>query len=683
MNATQPHALYPNLLSPLDVGPFTIRNRTLMGSMHVGLEEQIGPLTKLAAYARRRAEGGAGIIVTGGFAPNIEGWVKPLAGKLTNRWEAYKHRVIPDAVHDAGGRIVLQILHSGRYGYHPFSVAPSAIQSPITPFKPRALSQRGVLKQIKDFARCAKLAKDAGYDGVEVMGSEGYLINEFLVRRTNKRTDAWGGEYANRMRFPVEILKAVREACGDDFLVIYRLSMLDLVEDGSTFDEVVQLAGAVQEAGANVINTGIGWHEARVPTIATSVPRAGFAWVTKRLRPHIQVPLVTSNRINMPDVAEKVLADDVADIVSMARPFLADPDWVRKAQEERAEDINTCIACNQACLDHAFENKVASCLVNPVAGHELELKIHPTRQRRKVAVVGAGPAGLAASCTAAERGHEVVLFEAASEIGGQFNMAKQVPGKEEFHETIRYFGRRLAQAGVDLRLDTRVAPEDLRDFDVVLVATGVTPRELSLPGIDHDKVVSYVDVLKGRVEVGEKVAVIGAGGIGHDVSVFLAEPRPSLAEDPAKFAEAWGIAVQAWGTDDATPRGGLKDKSPHQALRQVTMCQRSKGKMGSGLGKTTGWIHRKELDHLGVDKLTGVSYERIDDAGLHITVDGQPRVIEADHVVICAGQLPLDALVAPLRAWGIEAHAIGGADEARELDAKRAIDQGTRLAARI
>ena len=683
MNANRPHPQYPTLLSPLDVGPFSLRNRVIMGSMHVGLEEQVGPLTKLAAYARARAEGGVGLIVTGGFSPNREGWLKPLGGTMMNRWDAFKHRVVTDAVHDAGGRIALQILHAGRYGYHPLQVAPSARKSPITPFSPRALSERGVLRTIRDFANSAKFAKQAGYDGVEIMGSEGYLINQFLVTRTNARRDRWGGSYENRMRFPVEVLKAVRDAVGSDFLVIYRLSMLDLVDEGSTFDEVVELAGRVQEAGVNVINTGIGWHEARVPTIATMVPRAGFAWVTRRLRPHIQVPLVTSNRINMPDIAESVLADGTADLVSMARPFLADPDWVAKAEADRADDINTCIACNQACLDHIFVNQHASCLVNPLAGRETELKIHPTRQRRRVAVVGAGPAGLAAACTAAERGHDVVLFEASERIGGQFNLAKQIPGKEEFHETLRYFRRRLDQAGVDVRLATRAGASELSAFDAVLVATGVTPRALSLPGIDHPSVVSYIQVLRGEVEVGARVAIVGAGGIGHDVATFLAERRPSTAEDPAHYAAAWGIAVDSWGASPDAPRGGLVPREDPQPARTITMCQRSGGKMGAGLGKTTGWIHRASLDHLGVTKLTGVAYVRVDDAGLHVTVDGAPRVIPADHVVLCAGQVSDDRLVAPLRAAGVEVHAIGGAHEAGDLDAKRAIEQGTRVAAAL
>ncbi len=675
MNAVE--SPYPLLLSPLDVGPFSLRNRVIMGSMHVGLEEQLGPKTKLAAYFRERARGGVGLIVTGGFAPNVAGWVKPLAGTMSNRWDAWTHRPITEAVHEEGGRIALQILHSGRYGYHPFSVAPSKKKSPITPFSPSALSAKGVERQIAAFVHSAQMAQRAGYDGVEVMGSEGYLINEFLVTRTNHRTDAWGGTWAKRMRFPVEIVRRMREAVGPDFLIIYRLSMLDLVEDGSTWEQVVELAVAIEAAGASVINTGIGWHEARVPTIATMVPRAGFTWVTRKLRGSVKIPLVTSNRINMPDVAEAVLQRGDADLVSMARPLLADPDWVDKAARGRADRINTCIACNQACLDHAFENKVASCLVNPRAGHETELRILPVTARKRVAVVGAGPAGLAAACTAAERGHDVVLFDAAAEIGGQFNLAKQVPGKEEFHETLRYFRNRLADAGVDVRLSTRVGVDDLTAFDAVIVATGVQPRTPRIPGIDHPKAVSYVAVLKGEVEVGERVAIIGAGGIGFDVAQFLAEGRPSSAEDPARYAADWGI-----DTAHSTP-GGLIAPAPGKPLRQITLCQRSKGKLGAGLGKTTGWIHRATTDHLGVEKLAEVSYERIDDAGLHITVGGAPRVLEVDHVVICAGQLEENSLLAPLRAKGVVAHAVGGADKAGELDAKRAIDQGTRVAASI
>ena len=670
---------YPHLLAPLDLGHVTLKNRTLMGSMHVGLEEQIGPLTKLAAYFARRAEGHAGIMVTGGFAPNPEGWLKPVAGTMYTRWDSYKHRVITEAVHDAGGRIALQILHAGRYGYHPFSVAPSAIQSPITPFKPRALSEKGIERTIRDFVNAAVLAKKAGYDGVEIMGSEGYLINQFIVTHTNKRTDRWGGSYENRIRFPIEIVRRTREAVGPDFIIIYRLSMIDLIPDGSTWEEVVHLGKEIEKAGASILNTGIGWHEARVPTIGTMVPRAAFTWVTRRLRGEVSIPLCTSNRINTPEVAEEVLASGDADMVSMARPFLADPDFVLKAEQARADEINTCIACNQACLDHAFLNKTASCLVNPLAGHETTLKLHPVTKRKKLAVVGAGPAGLAAATTAAERGHEVVLIDAADEIGGQFNMAKKVPGKEEFHETLRYFRRRLEVTGVEVRLNTRATPETLAEegFDAVLLATGVHPRQLKLDGIDHPKVLSYIDVLRHGADVGDTVAIIGAGGIGFDVAEFLLYPGPSTSLDIEAFAQEWGI-----DTDHAT-RGGLDKPAGHAGARQISLCQRSKGKLGAKLGKTTGWIHRASLKHGDVEMLAEVTYQRIDDEGLHIEVAGVPRVLKVDNVIICAGQTPARELMAPLSAKGIEVHLIGGSDEASELDAKRAIRQGTELAARL
>ena len=669
---------YPHLLAPLDLGHITLPNRVLMGSMHVGLEEQFGPLTKLAAYFARRARGRVGLIVTGGIAPNRAGWVKPLAATLSNRWEVYKHRVVTDAVHDEGGRIAMQILHAGRYSYHPMQVAPSRIKAPINPFKPFALSGRGVRRTIKDFARCARLARAAGYDGVEVMGSEGYLINQFIVSKTNRRSDEWGGSYDNRIRFPIEVVKACREAAGDDFVIIYRLSMLDLVDDGSTWDEVVQLAREIERAGASIINTGIGWHEARIPTIATMVPRAGFAWVTRRLMGEVSIPLVTSNRINMPDVAEQVLVDGCADMVSMARPFLADPDWIVKAEEGRAESINTCIACNQACLDLIFRNQRCSCLVNPLACHEAEIEVHPVRARRRVAVVGAGPAGLACASTAAERGHEVVLFEKDERIGGQFNMAKEVPGKEEFSETLRYFATRLDETGVEQRLGTAATADDLHGFDDVVLATGVHPRRIDLPGIDHPSVLTYVDVLRDKAPVGERVAIIGAGGIGFDVAEFLAAAGDGTSLDVEAFMEAWGVDTQHAG------RGGLKEPSHAAPARTITLCQRRKGKLGAGLGKTTGWIHRTSLkSHLGVEMLASCEYVRIDDEGLHLKVDGAPRTLAVDNVIICAGQIPARDLQGPLDRAGVNVTLIGGADVATELDARRAIDQGTRLALRL
>ena len=670
-----PHAQYPHLLAPLDLGHVTLPNRVLMGSMHVGLEEQFGGLKKMGAYFARRAEGDVGLLVTGGVAPDRQGQLKPFAAKLTNRWEVRKHRYVTDAVHAAGGLIAMQILHAGRYGYTPFSVAPSAIKSPITPFKPRALKPAGIERSIAAFVRAGVLARRAGYDGVEVMGSEGYFINEFLVPKTNQRRDAFGAEYSGRMRVAVEIVRRMREAVGPEFIIIYRLSMLDLVENGSTWDEIVELAKAIEAAGASIINTGIGWHEARVPTIGTMVPRAGFTWVTAKLKGQVSIPLITSNRINMPSTAEEVLARGDADMVSMARPLLADPDWVKKANENRADEINTCIACNQACLDHIFQNKRASCLVNPLACFETELTIEPTKTPKTIAVVGAGPAGLAGATTAAERGHDVTLFEAADEIGGQFNMAKKVPGKEEFHETLRYFERRLEITGVNVRLGTKATAEELGGFDEVLVATGVHPRQLSMPGIDHPSVLSYVDVLRNGAEVGGKVAIIGAGGIGFDVAEFLSHDGPSTAEDLDTYLDAWGV------DKTMAVRGGLKEAKPHTSGREITLCQRRAGKLGAGLGKTTGWIHRTSLKKAGVRMLGEVQYIKIDDDGLHITVAGSPEVLAVDHVVVCAGQVPARELVEPLQSAGVSVHLIGGAHEAAELDAKRAIDQATRLAA--
>ena len=679
---------FPHLLAPLDLGFTTLPNRVLMGSMHTGLEDGRKHFPAMAAFFAERARGGVGLMVTGGFAPNIEGWAKPFAGTLATSGAARRHKLVTDAVHAAGGRIALQILHTGRYGYHPLCVAPSRIQSPISPFTPRALGAGGIERQIRAFVRCARLAREAGYDGVEVMGSEGYFINQFLVTHTNQRTDDWGGSYENRMRLPVEIVQRVREAVGKDFILIYRLSMLDLIPDGSSWPEVVTLAKAVTAAGATILNTGIGWHEARIPTIATSVPRGAFAWVTKKMREELRaagltIPLVTSNRINMPEVGEQILADGCADMVSLARPLLADPGFVAKAKAGRSSDINTCIACNQACLDHTFRLKIASCLVNPRAGHETELVLQRAPARKRYAVVGAGPAGLAASTTLAERGHEVHLFDAAAQIGGQFNMAKKIPGKEEFSETLRYFGRRIEQAGVTLHLNTRATAEALvaGRFDAVLLATGVVARDPKIPGQDGANVLSYIDVLLHGKPAGERVAVVGAGGIGFDVAEFLVTPAghsPTL-NLPEWLAE-WGVA------DPATVRGGVVRAQPAPPARRVTLLQRKAGKLGRGLGKTTGWIHRAALQMKQVEMIGGVNYERIGPQGLFVTYgekrqDGQ--LIECDTVVLCAGQEPLRELEAPLRAAGVAVHLIGGAHEASELDAKRAIDQGTRLAASL
>ena len=668
-------APYPHLFRPLELGFTTLRNRVLMGSMHTGLEDRASDFPKLAAYFGERAAGGAGLIVTGGFAPNIVGWLKPFASRMSMPWHPRRHRQVTSAVHAHDGKICLQLLHAGRYAYHPLSVSASKLKAPINPFTPRALSARGVERQIRDFANAAKLAREAGYDGVEIMGSEGYLLNQFTVARTNKRDDAWGGDATKRMRFAVEIVRRVREACGPDFIIIYRLSMLDLVEGGNGWDDIVAQAKAVEAAGATLINTGIGWHEARVPTIATSVPRAAFTGVTAKLKPHVALPLVTTNRINMPDVAEAVLAAGHADMVSMARPLLADPQWPNKARAGRSDAINTCIACNQACLDHVFENKKASCLVNPRACAETELDYAKTAAPKSIAVVGAGPAGLACATVAAERGHRVVLFDAASEIGGQFNLAKQIPGKEEFHETLRYFRHRIVETGVELRLDTRADGDALSGFDEVVIATGVTPRAVDFPGIDHPKVVGYLDVLQRRVVPGAKVAIIGAGGIGFDVGEFLVQE----GESPSLDASRW---MAEWGVDPAFDApGGLAKPRPEPAARQVWLLQRTPGKPGARLGKTTGWIHRGTLKAKGVKMLGGVEYLGVDDAGLHIRVDGSEQVLAVDHVVICAGQEPRRELFDALAAQGRKAHLIGGADVAAELDAKRAIAQGSRLAA--
>nr|UXE46172.1 2,4-dienoyl-CoA reductase [uncultured bacterium] len=675
---------FPHLLSPLDLGFTKIKNRVLMGSMHTGLEDRSKHFPRLAAYFAERARGGVGLMVTGGFAPNWEGWLSPLGSRLSSHAGARKHQVITDAVHSADGKIALQILHGGRYSYHPFSVAPSAVKAPINPFRPRELSASGVERQIKSYVNAALLAQEGGYDGIEIMGSEGYFINEFLVTRTNKRTDKWGGSFENRMRLPVEIVRRTREAVGKNFIIIYRLSMLDLVEDGQNWDETVKLAKAIEQVGASIINTGIGWHEARVPTIVTSVPRAAFSWVTARMKKEVKIPLIATNRINMPDVAEGILARGEADMVSMARPLLADAEWVNKAAQGRVDEINTCIACNQACLDHTFKLKTASCLVNPRACHETELNYLPAKMKKRLAVVGAGPAGLACSTILAQRGHDVDLFEASHEIGGQFNMAKRVPGKEEFHETVRYFNRQIQLTGVKLHLNRKVAPKDLIDgkYDEVVLATGVMPRNPGIPGMDHAKTLSYIDVLLNNKPVGKSAALVGAGGIGFDVGEFLSVD----GESPTLHLDRW---LSEWGVGDpGTSRGGVNgvrqeiDPSP----RKIYLLQRKTTKVGDGLGKTSGWVHRAVLKNKKVEMIPGVNYERIDDQGLHISFGERhekPTVLAVDNVVICAGQEPRRELQSELEAAGVKVHLIGGADVAAELDAKRAINQGARLAAEL
>ncbi|MFD7016233.1 FAD-dependent oxidoreductase [Streptomyces sp. NPDC059161] len=670
---------YPHLLSPLDLGFTTLPNRVLMGSMHIGLEEAENGFERMAAFYAERARGGVGLMVTGGIAPNDAGRPYPGGAKLTCEAEAAQHRTVTDAVHREGGRIAMQILHFGRYAYHEDLVAPSPLQAPISPFVPNELSDEQVEQTVEDFVRAAELAKSAGYDGVEIMGSEGYLINEFVAGATNRRTDRWGGSYENRMRFPVEIVRRTRERLGTDFILIYRLSMLDLVPGGSTLEEVTTLARAIEAAGATIINTGIGWHEARIPTIATSVPRGAYTWVTKKLMGSVSIPLITSNRINTPEVAEQLLADGRADMVSMARPFLADPEFVAKASAGRAETINTCIGCNQACLDHTFSGKITSCLVNPRACHETELVLSPTKLRKRVAVVGAGPAGLAFAVTAAGRGHAVTLFDAADRIGGQLNIAKRVPGKEEFDETLRYFRTQLELHGVDVKLNTAVSAGDLGDgsYDEIVIATGVTPRTPEIPGSDHPSVVTYLDVLRDGAPVGERVAVIGAGGIGFDVAEFLTDGGDAASLDAETYFRQWGVDT-TYGE-----RGGLRKAERPKPPRQVHLLQRKTTKVGAGLGKTTGWIHRTELKHRGVNMVPGVTYDRIDDAGLHITVDGESSVLPVDTVVLCAGQESRRGLYEELSAAGATVHLIGGADVAAELDAKRAIDQGTRLAASL
>lgn len=679
--ATAGDKLYPNLLKPLKVGNITLKNRVLMGSMHTGMEEESDGFKNMAAYFAARARGGVGLIVTGGFAPNRAGWAMPFSEKLSTKKEAKKHQHITEAVHAEGGLICMQILHTGRYGYHPFVVSSSAIKSPITPFKPRALSSRGVLKSIKDYVHCASMAKEAGYDGVEVMGSEGYFIHQFISEHVNQRSDEWGGSFENRIRMALEIVRQTRAVVGPDFILIFRLSMLDLLEKGSTWEEVVQLAKALEEAGVSIINTGIGWHEARIPTIATMVPRACFTWVTAKLRSEVSVPLITSNRINTPEVAETVLARGDADMISMARPFLADPEFVNKAVEGRGDEINTCIGCNQACLDHVFSRKRSSCLVNPQACHELDLIYEKKVQLKRVAVIGAGPAGLACATVAAECGHQVTLFETSNEIGGQFNIAKQIPGKEEFFETIRYFSRRLEVLNVVVSLGKKVDLETIKagDFDEVVIATGVLPREPGIPGQDHAKVLTYLDVLRDKKEVGGRVAVIGAGGIGFDVCEFLSHDDDESSVDIKAFLTKWGIDPE---NEVRGGVAGIKANTPKPS-REITLLQRKTTRLGADLGKTTGWIHRTSLKTKKIAMVAGAQYNSIDDEGLHYSLDGENRILPVDTIVLCTGQVPLRDLHDELEKNGISSHLIGGADVAAELDAKRAINQGSRLAASL
>jgi len=668
---------YPHLMEPLDLGFRTIKNRGLMGSMHTNLEEAPGGFERMAAYYARRAAGGIGMIVTGGFAPNVEGGGMPNAAMIATDEDINKHRLITEAVHQEDGVICLQILHTGRYAYQPQLVSCSPIQAPINPFVPKELDEAGIEKQILDFVTCALNAQIAGYDGVEIMGSEGYFINQFICKRTNHRTDRWGGSYHNRIRLALEIVRRTREAVGKEFIIIYRLSMLDLVEDGSTWQEIVELAKGIEAVGATIINTGIGWHEARVPTIATSVPRGAFAEITKRMKKEVTIPLCTTNRINTPEVAEEILAQGDADIISMARPMLADPDFMVKAAADKSDEINTCIGCNQACLDHIFQMKLVSCLVNPQACHETELIIEPATDSKNIAVVGAGPAGLAAATTAAKRGHNVTLFEADDKIGGQFNIAKQVPGKEEFSETLRYFQRQIELTGVELWLNTKAEPENLTGFDEVILATGIIPRQLDIPGIDDPRVMTYLDVLKHKKTVGKRVAIIGAGGIGFDVGEYLSHQGQSSSLNKERYMKEWGVDLTV-----STP-GGLMQPQGEPSPREICLIQRKKTKVGEGLGKSTGWIHRTVLKNKGVKMIKGAQYDRIDEQGLHITVDGESQILAVDNIVICAGQDSHRALHSRLIAENIKVSLIGGADIASELDAKRAIKQGTEVAAAL
>ncbi|WP_068545018.1 NADPH-dependent 2,4-dienoyl-CoA reductase [Thalassotalea crassostreae] len=670
---------FPHLLAPLDLGFTTLSNRVLMGSMHTGLEEERNGFEKLAAFYEERAKGGVGLIVTGGISPNFRGRVAPFGGELSKWWHVKKHKAVTAAVHKYPTKICLQLLHTGRYGFHPFSVSASNIKAPINPFKPKALSEKQIWKTINDFAKSSKLAQDAGYDGVEIMGSEGYLINQFSCKRTNHRTDAWGGSIENRMRLGVEAVKATRERVGKNFIIIFRLSMIDLVEGGNTWDEVITMAKAIEAAGATIINTGIGWHEARVPTIATSVPRAAFAWVTEKLMGEVNVPLVSTNRINTPEVAEQILASGQSDMVSMARPFLADAHFVNKAAENRADEINTCIGCNQACLDHVFKQQRATCLVNPQACYETELTFDKTDNVKRIAVIGAGPAGLAFSCYAASRGHEIELFDAADEIGGQFNYAKQVPGKEEFYETLRYFKKQLQLLNVKVNLNNYQDSESLiaAGFDDVVVATGILPRTPAIKGIDNDMVLSYLDVLKYHKPVGERVAIIGAGGIGFDVAEYLVQEH-STTTTPELWYKEWGIDTSYQHPGALEPF--IENEKPK---RKVFLLQRKSTKVGAGLGKTTGWIHRSTLKNHDVTMLNSVEYDSIENGKLCLNVNGAPQILDVDNIIVCAGQLSNNELYQQLIDQGQSAHLIGGADVAAELDAKRAIRQGAELASTI